>query len=85
MGQSVSDDTIELLAFYALGVPVGALATQFGMPARAVQKRAQYWQVRRPSREDQAMLVRVARAERIRRHVEDSPSVSLFAPMEKAA
>lgn len=77
--------TEEMLALYALGVPLGAITSHYGIRTKTLQKRAQYHKVRRPSREDQAMLARVSRAERIRRHAAEYPSVSLFSQMEEAA
>lgn len=81
----MSDRNDEILALYALGVPVKLLSKQYGMKASAIRKLASGSSVKRPAPSEKALLARVARLERIRRHVEDNPSVPLFVTVEKAA
>lgn len=75
----------EVLALYALGVPVALLSKQYGVTAATIRKAASAAKVRRPAPSDKAKLNRVARAERIRRHVEDYPSAPMFSTLEQAA
>lgn len=85
MSKPIADDTIELMALYALGVPVEALAVEYGLTETVIRKRATYHKVKRPIGSDCDWLNRVARTERIRRHVAEYPSVSLFSDMAEAA
>lgn len=82
---SVSDETVELLALYRLGVPTELLATWFDTTPGTIRRLASDHKVKRPLDADRKMLNRVARTERIRGHIEAYPNVSLFSSMEKAA
>ena len=75
----------EVLALYALGVPVAALAKQYGVKAATLRKKASNEKVRRPAPSDRALLQRIARTERIKRSIADTPSIPLFSDVEKAA
>lgn len=82
---SVSDETLELLALYRLGVPTELLATWFNSTPSNIRRLASDHKVKRPLDADRKMLNRVARAERIRWHIEAYPNVSLFLSLEEAA
>lgn len=81
----MNDRHVEILAFYALGVPVPLLSQQYGLKPNTIQKLAIEHKVKRPASSDKAVLCRVSRVERMQRHMAESPSVSLRSDMEKAA
>lgn len=80
-----SEHTDEILALYALGVPVDILARDYGMTVAQVHRFACDHKVKRPAPSDKALLNRVARTERIKRHVAEYPSQPMFSDIEAAA
>lgn len=86
MSRPMQDDTLEILALYALGVPTDALCSWFpGVSPGNIRNLAHYHGVSRPDLSDGEWCARVARVERIKRHIYDYPNVSLFSEAVEVA
>ena len=74
----------EAMGLYAIGVPAEAIAKDFGLSKSALRSLAHRHRVKRPSPAEITRRARVARTERIRRHIADYPNRSLFTWKEAA-
>lgn len=81
----MSDRNDEILALYALGVPVPLLAKEYGIKVATIHKYAAEQKVKRPALPDKARYLRVSKVERMQRHMAESPSKSLSVAIEAAA
>jgi len=85
MSKSVKESTVEILALYSLGVPLAVICTEYEIRPDTLRSLASYHKVRRPDDSDAVFFHRIARCERISRHVKEYPGTSLFSTLEAAA